>query len=79
MWNLTFARVGWGKLKWKGQVSRDFFLSGVEVANSERHVLDEMEELKEEIKHLLAIGLQKLFLKACMKSREWLNMNDFGL
>ena len=34
------------------EVRGDFLLSGVEVANSERHVLDEMDELKEEIEHL---------------------------
>ena len=60
------------------------FLSGVEVANSNRHVFGRDGRVKGRDRTfvndwLTKKDLQKLFLKACIKSRECLNMNDFGL
>ena len=59
--------MGWGKLSRKCQVSKDFF-SGAEVANSFKHVLDEMEESKGR-DNVKDIDLQKKLFKISLQRR----------
>ena len=86
MGNLTFTWVGWGKLRQKCQASNDFLFRAPKSLIAINTCLDEMEEFKGRDRTFVSDwptkkGLQKLCsaFEACMKSREWLNINDFRL
>lgn len=67
--NLIFVWEGWGKLNLECQFP--FFLSGAE---------EELEEFRGKDFAFVSEWLTKsciAFLKICMKSREYLNVNDF--
>ena len=84
--NLTFTWVGWGKLNQKCQASSDFLFRAPKSLIAVNACLDEMEEFKGRYRTFVSDwltkkGLQKLLsaFKACMKSRECLNIDDFRL
>ena len=84
--NLTFTRVGWGKLNQKCQASSDFLFRAPKSLIAINTCLDEMEEFKGRDRTFVSDwltrkGLQKLLsaFKACMKSRKCLNIDDFRL
>ena len=77
MGNLTFARLGWGKLNRKCQVSSDFFFFRVPKSLTTINTcFDEMEEFEGRDRTFVSDWLTKkmsksceVFFKACMKSR----------
>ena len=78
--------MGWGKLNRKCQASSHSFFRAPKALTAINTCLDEMEEFKGRDRTFLSNrlakkGLQKLgsAFKACMKSRECLNINDLGL
>ena len=86
MGNLTFTGVGWEKLNQKCQAWSNFLFRAPKSLIAMNMCFHEMEEFKGRDRTFVSDwltkrGIQKLWgaSKACMKSRECLNINDFRL
>ena len=77
----------WRKLNWEVSGFKLSFVLGAKVANSYKHVFGRYGINQRKIYNICErLAYKKkvvkscvVFLKECMRSREWLNINDFRL